>query len=73
MWSDGSEDDDIACFKPDKQFSKGCEMLKSQMNFLRQDEENPFTPDAEDVDVACPDHLLISDDDDHDNEEIEID
>ena len=43
------------------------------MNFLRQDEENPFTPDAEDVDAACPYHLLIPNDDDHDDEEVEID
>ena len=33
----------------------------------------PFTPDAGDVDAACPDHLLISNDDDHDDEEMEID
>ena len=42
-------------------------MLKSQMNFLSQDEENPFTPDAEDVNAACSDHLLTSNDDDHDD------
>ena len=32
----------------------------------------PFTPDAEDADAACPDHLLISNDDDNDDEETEI-
>ena len=46
-------------------------MLKSQMNFLRQDEENPFTPDTEDVDAASPNHLLTSNDDEHDDELIE--
>ena len=30
----------------------------------------PFTQDARDVDAACPDHLLISNDDDHDDKEI---
>ena len=45
-------------------------MLKSQINFLCQYEENPFTPDAENVDAAFPDHLLISNGDDHDDEEI---
>ena len=41
------------------------------MSFLRQDEENRFTPDAEDVDAACPDRLLTSNDDDYDDEEID--
>ena len=48
-------------------------MLKRQMKFLRQDEENRFTPNIEDVDAASPYHLLISSDDDHDDEKIEID
>ena len=43
------------------------------MNFLRKDEENPFTPDAKDVDAACPDHLLTPNDDDHYDQEVEID
>ena len=31
-------------------------MFLSEMNFLHKNKENPFTPGAEDVDAACPDH-----------------
>ena len=44
--NDGSEDNDITCFKPYKSCSKGCEMPKSQIDFLCEDDENLFTQPA---------------------------
>ena len=67
---DGSQDDEITCFKANKPCSSGRDLLTNQMKFLNEVEENPFSADTEDVEDACPDMLLIEDTED--NNDIDI-
>ena len=57
--TDGSQDDNITCFKPDRPCSSGRELLNAQLNFLAGQEPNPFVPEVEDVQEACPSALLL--------------
>ena len=52
--TDGSEEDEITCFKVCKPCSEGRVMLKSQLEYTNSTEPNPFVPDEEDKLVACP-------------------
>ena len=64
--TDGSEDDKITCFKKDNPCSAGRKMLKKQIEFMNAPEENPFTPDQEDVSEACPEVLVVDQNSDED-------
>ena len=39
--TDGSQDDEITCFKKDQPCSAGREMLKEQLNYMNTIESNP--------------------------------
>lgn len=70
--TDGSQDDEITCFKKDQPCSAGREMLKEQLNYMNTIESNPFIAEECDVMEACPNELVIEEDED-DDEDIVID
>ena len=66
---DGSEDDDIHCFKESQPCAAGKEMLKTQMQVLQdaEDEANPFSSISvtdSDVEEAANEVFILDDDDD---------
>eukprot|EP00794_Sanderia_malayensis_P013386 gene13386-14759_t len=71
---DGSEDGEIHCFKEGQPCHTGKAMLAEQIKLMTEEEENPFTPDAHDIDAATPQDLMIDfDNGSDDDEEIVID
>ena len=70
--TDGSQDDEITCIKKDQPCSAGREMLKEQLNYMNTIESNPFIAEECDVMEACPNELVIEEDED-DDEDIVID
>ena len=71
--TDGSQDDQIACFKADKPCSAGREMLKVQLEILDGQEDNPFVHDEMDIQEACPDFMILDEDITEDEEDIVVD
>eukprot|EP00794_Sanderia_malayensis_P014636 gene14636-16155_t len=70
----GSEDGEIHCFKEGQPCHTGKAMLAEQIKLMTEEEENPFTPDADDIDPATPQDLIIDlDNGSDDDEEIVID
>ena len=69
--TDGSQDEEITCFKSDNPCSDGLKMLKEQMGYMNAAVSNPFVADAEDVTEACPNELLIEEDEEGD-EDVDI-
>ena len=69
--TDGSQDDEITCFKEGKSCSEGRTMLKDQFEYMNAEEDNPFEADESDIAEACPNELLI-DEDEEGNEDIDI-
>ena len=61
---DGNQDSEIVCFRPDKACSAGREMLHLQMQMINTPETNTFIADDEDMAAACPEQLIIDNDDD---------
>ena len=59
---DGSEDDDILCFREGRTRSAGHEMLSRQQQLIDTPEVNNFVPDDDDIVAACPEEMIISDD-----------
>ena len=62
---DGSEDDEISCFKPDKPCSDGRKRLSDQMCLLNDTslDQDPFqSPTESDIEDAGNEMLLIEDD-----------
>ena len=62
---DGSQDDDITCFKVGKSCHEGCKMLKEQFEYINKDNED-------DIADASPGMLLVDEDEEGD-EDVEID
>ena len=70
---DGSEDDNIHCFKESQPCAAGKEMLKTQMQVLQdaEDEANPFSLISvtdSDVEEAANEVFILDDDDDDDDD-----
>ena len=64
---DGSNDDEIHCFKANQPCHEGREMLSEQMNIFNDgDDENPFEQRQEEADV--PERFLVDEDMEEDDE-----
>ena len=70
--TDGSQDDDITCFKAGKPCQEGRKMLKEQFEFINTEEANPFKADEMDIADASPAMLNIDEDEEGD-EDVDID
>ena len=71
---DGTEDENINCFKEGQPCHKGKEILESQLSILTEKDVDPFSEiDINDGDIfeATPDFLTI-DSDRQDDEDIDI-
>ena len=71
--SDGSEDDDIHCFKSGQPCENAAEMLRSQQKMLSEPDFNRFeygTTDS-DNDEAAPAFIIVENSD-YDDEDIDI-
>ena len=66
--TDGSQDDDITCFKPGEPCQDGRVMLKEQFDFINTEEESPFQVEDGDIVDAYPDLLLVDADEEGDED-----
>ena len=69
---DGSDDDQINCLRKGQPCEKGREMLREQLKLINEVEDNPFVPDAEDMDAATPDEIQIDRDGDSDDDDVDV-
>ena len=75
--NDGSDDDEIHCFKKGQPCEKGREMLREQLKVINEVEENPFVPDFHDIDDAMPIEIVferagVAEDDEDGEDEIDV-
>ena len=47
-------------------------MLRQQLKLMNEVEDNPFVPDAEDMDAATPDEIQIDRDGDSDDDDVDV-
>ena len=69
--TDGSDDDEITCFKSQNPCREGREMLRKQIEFMNAPEDNPFIPDDDDRLAACPEMLRVEENEEED-EDIDV-
>ena len=71
--SDGSEDDDIHCFKSEQPCENAAEMLRSQMKMLSEPDFNPFEHETTDSDInETASAFTIVETSDNDDKDIDI-
>ena len=76
--TDGSEDEEITCFKEGKPCAAGKRVLEEQMKLFNNPESrdiNPFLVDDNDIGAAMPDIEAVDSDatdDDEDNLDVEM-
>ena len=69
---DGSDDNDIHCFKEKQPSHAGLEMLAEQTELATGQEENPFQVDPDEITEAAPQELIVDEDEEGDSD-IDID
>ena len=63
---DGSEDENIHCFKNNQPCHSGLELLKQQLDILNEPDLNPFDVPYNDVSEAAPQFLTVDEDSEED-------
>ena len=63
---DGSEDENIHCFKKNQPCHSGFELLKQQLDILNEPDVNPFDVPYDDVYEAAPEFLTVDEDSEED-------
>ena len=63
---DGSEDENIHCFKKNQPCHSGFELLKQQLDILNEPDVNPFDVPYDDVYEAAPQFLSVDEDSEED-------
>ena len=63
---DGSEDENIHCFKKNQPCHSGLELLKQQLDILNEPDVNPFDVPYDDVYEAAPQFLTVDEDSEED-------